>query len=122
MLGFVSEPSTPKGEVQAPEADLLPLEPLGERDQVLERAAEPVEAPDDQGVAGPRHLEREGEAGPLGPGAADPVLVDLLAAGGGERVALQGQVLVVGRDPGVADQHGTRLRGQEPVGAGGFRA
>src|SRR3954469_14236937 len=46
------QPAAARGGVerllQAPEADLLPLEPLGERDQVLERAAEPVAAPDDQ--------------------------------------------------------------------------
>src|SRR3954447_1653758 len=79
------QPAAARGGVerllQAPEAGLALLEPLGERDQVLERAAEPVEAPDDQGVAGPRPLQRQREARPFGPGAADPVLVDLLAAG-----------------------------------------
>jgi hypothetical protein len=43
--------------------------------------------------------------GPLGAGAAELVLVDLLATGLGEGVVLEVEVLVAGADASVADDH-----------------
>ncbi len=60
-----------------------------ERDDVRERAPEPIELPDHERVAGAQHLEGAAEAGSVGDGPAAHVLVDALAAGQGQRVALQ---------------------------------
>jgi hypothetical protein len=71
---------------------------------------EPVELGDDEGVAGAAGGERLAESGPVAAGAGksmvdvDPARLD---AEPGEGVALCGEVLAVGGDPRVADQHGT---------------
>jgi hypothetical protein len=73
-------------------------------DQVAEGAAEPVELPHDQGVAGAELVHDGGELGPVGAGAAGPVDKDPVAAGLGEGVDLEVGVLVGGGDAGVAEQ------------------
>ena len=50
------------------------------------------------------------------------VLEEALAAGGDERVALEGEVLVGRRDPGVAEQHGVVLLGRRGVAERSRRA
>ena len=80
------------------------MELLGPRDEVLERSAESIEAPHDQGVPGAKVGKRVVKARALG-GAARGVFEDPFAASLRERVALEVEGLVVGGDPGVADQH-----------------
>ena len=48
------------------QANSLGLQPTNQLDEVTERTADPIEFPDDQGVARPHVVERLGEAGPLG--------------------------------------------------------
>ncbi len=74
--------------------------------QVLQRAPQPVQPPHDEGVAGPKEGERLVQPRPLRPGAADRVGEQAPAAGLLERVALQVERLLLGRDPGVPHEHG----------------
>jgi len=67
-------------------------------------AAEPVELPDDQGVAGPQLVEDLLEGGAVGAGAAGGLSEHPIAAGGSEGVDLELGVLVGGGDAGVAEQ------------------
>jgi hypothetical protein len=60
--------------------------------------------PDDQGVAGPELVEDLGEDGPVGAGAAGGLGEHPMAAGSGEGVDLELEVLVGGGDAGVAKQ------------------
>ena len=98
---------------EASQSDAPGAEVFGPGDEVLERAAEAVEAPHDQGVADAKVGKRVMKARSLG-GAARGVLEDPLAADLGERVALEVERLVVGGDPGVADQH--RFVSRNPSG------
>jgi len=77
-------------------------------------ASEPVELGDHKGVAGPAGGEGLAQAGALAVGAGDAV-VDVdpvgLHAEGGKGLALRGQVLPTGADPGIADlDRGSRFR------------
>ena len=64
---------------------------VGDGQHVLDRAAEPVELPDDEGVTGAQVAERGAQAGPVSGGlpGAGLLLVDPAASGGAEVVALQ---------------------------------
>jgi hypothetical protein len=73
-------------------------------DQVAQGAAEPVEFPDDQGVAGPQLVEDLGEGGPVGAGAAGGLGEHSIAAGTLQAVDLELWLLVGGGDPGIAVQ------------------
>ena len=90
---------------QALEAD----PPLGQGghhlDQVLERAAQAIEPPDDEGVPFPEIGEDVLQDGPLGLRATGRFLVDLAAAGLLQRIELQVEGLFPGRDPGIANIH-----------------
>lgn len=71
--------------------------------------------PDDEHIAFSEGLKRclQTRSAPGGP--ADLVFEELFAAGGLQGVPLQVEVLVVGQDPGIADEHFcfyTRLRGR----------
>src|SRR5512147_1712080 len=72
---------------------------------VLERAPQPVELPDDEGIAGPEEGERFGQSDAFVLGTAGDVGEELPAAGLLERVLLEIEVLVLGRDTRVADEH-----------------
>jgi hypothetical protein len=75
---------------------------------VQQGAAEPVEAGDLERVAGAQQLHDEVEPRPGRPRAAGDVDVDVALGNAGtqERVDLVVGVLIGGRDPRVADQHG----------------
>jgi hypothetical protein len=83
---------------------------LGDLEQVAGRARQAVEARDHDHVALARLVEQAGQLRPVALGAGDLLLVDAPAAGLLEHGALQGEVLVVGADPGVADEHGGTCR------------
>ena len=66
-------------------------------------APEPIELPDDQGIAGTKMREGLRQAGPLGAGARSAVLEDLPAARGLEGILLQVEALILGADARIAD-------------------
>ncbi len=76
-------------------------------DQVLDRAAQAVEPPDHQLVAGARIRQGRGQSRPFAAGTRARYLVGMdvigVAARGQQGVALQVQRLFVGRDARVAD-------------------
>ena len=77
---------------------------LDEADQMHQRAAEAIEPPDDQGIAGLKYSQSGIEAGTrmLGTGN-PPILKDRCAARTTERIVLQVEVLLVRRDAGVTN-------------------
>src|SRR5450755_996982 len=89
---------------QRSERDLALLEVGDDVDQVAQAAAEAVQAPDHQRVAGEEVLQAgvELRAGSDRPG--PDVLVDALAAVVLERVELEREVLRAGADARIADQ------------------
>ena len=73
-------------------------------DQMPQGPAEPVEFPDDQGVAGAQLIQDLDEGGAVGAGAAGGLGEHPVAAGVLEGVDLELGVLVGGGDAGVAEQ------------------
>ena len=90
---------------QRAQADALLAHGLDGLDQLLERARQAIQLPDHQRVALAHVAECRLELGPLTLRAGGLLLVDLGAPGRGERIQLQGEILLLGRDPGVADEH-----------------
>ena len=92
------------------EADAAQAQVLGRGDQMPKVAAEAIELPEHQGVAGLEGLQACQQAGPGVVSAGCEILVDALLcnAGGEHCVALRGERLaaVALRNPDVADQHG----------------
>jgi hypothetical protein len=56
----------------------------------------PIKPPHDELIAAARHLQGERQTRPRRFGAADAILIEAGAAGPGQRVALQVEILVVG--------------------------
>jgi hypothetical protein len=75
--------------LQAPEPDAAVGEAGDGVDQVPQGAAEAVEFPDDQGVAGPQLVQELGEGGAVAAGAAGGLGEDPVAAGSREGVDLE---------------------------------
>jgi hypothetical protein len=71
---------------------------------VAQRAAEAVELPDHQGVAGAELVQELREGGPVGAGAASGFGEDPVAAGALQGVDLEVGLLVGGGDASVAEQ------------------
>ena len=90
---------------EADEFDLHGPKPLDDLNQVRDAAAEPVEAPHDEGVVGAKNLEEAFELRPLLDAPGSVIGVDAVAAGVLEGCDLQFRVLVDGGDAGVADAH-----------------
>ncbi len=91
--------------IEDDEVDLLGLQLLGQRHQMLERAPEAVELRDDELVAlarDPQGLVQLGTTGELAAGFVDE---NLVAAGRVEGVVLAVRVLIAGGNPPVADPH-----------------
>jgi hypothetical protein len=72
-------------------------------DEMPQGAAEAVEFPDDQGVAGAQLVEDLLEGGPVGAGAAGRFGEHPMAAGGSEGVDLELGLLVGSGDAGIAE-------------------
>jgi hypothetical protein len=80
-------------------------QPLGDLEQVAGRAGQAVEAVDHDDIALAYLLEQAVQLRPVAPCSRDLLLVDALAAGLFQGGALQREVLVVGADPSIADEH-----------------
>ena len=74
--------------------------------QVLNTPAKPVQLPDNKSVALAQGFLRLDETGTFGAASADLVLENLLAAGLGQGFDLHIEILILGGDASVADQHG----------------
>ena len=74
-------------------------------DELPHRAGEPVELPDDQGVAAAHEVKRGLELGPVALGAGCLLGEGLLAAASLEGVELERGVLILRGDAGVADEY-----------------
>jgi len=74
-------------------------------DQLLHRTGQTVELPDDQRVAAAREFEGVVQGRPIRDRTRHLFGENPLAPCFGERVPLQGEILVDGRNPRVADQH-----------------
>jgi hypothetical protein len=90
--------------LEAAESDARVGQPGDGVDQVPQGAAEAVQFPDDQGVAGPELVQHLLEGGAVGPGAAGGLGEHSIAAGGSEGVDLELGLLVGGGDAGIAEQ------------------
>ena len=87
---------------EAEQLDFKGMKALDEVDQVGDAAAEPVEAPDDEGVVGAQGIEEAVELGALAAAAGSVIGIDAVAAGVLQGIDLQLRVLVSGGDAGVA--------------------
>lgn len=103
---------------EAGELDLEFVQAVDQVDEVLDAAAEAVEFPDDDLVAGAQLVDHALELGAVRGGSGGVLLVDPFAPGLLQCVALQGGILVVRADPGVSDPHVSIVR--EPVAYKGF--
>ena len=83
-----------------PDADAAGVQVVGDGEDFLDGAAEPVELPDDERVTGAQVVERGGQALAVGGGlaSADLLGVDPAAPGLGQGVVLQLGLLGVGGD------------------------
>ena len=88
---------------EAPELDALLVQLADQIDKLLDRAAQPVELPDDQGVALTQHFERFAQARTVCPCAAHLILEDLLASGLGQGFTLQLKVLILRGNARITD-------------------
>ena len=89
--------------LQAAESDAAVGQAGDGVDQVAEGAAEAVQFPDDQGVAGPQLVQELLEGGSVGAGAAGGLGEHPVAAGALEGVDLEVGLLVGGGDAGIAE-------------------
>jgi hypothetical protein len=97
--------------LEAAEADAAVGQTGDGVDQVPEGAAEAVELPDDERVAGTQLVQDLGEGGAVGAGTAGGLDKHPIAAGGLQRVDLKLGLLVGGGDPGIAKEmsHGATV-------------
>src|SRR5215213_3900450 len=87
-------------------------------DQLLHRARQAVKLPNDHRIAAARKFEGIMQSGPIRHRARQLLGENSPAARFGERVPLQGQILVYGRYAGIADQH--RFRKDMASNGSGF--
>jgi hypothetical protein len=86
------------------------VELFGQTDDFGDRAAEAVELPDDQGVAGVEAVQGGSKAGAVVAAGADRLDEQPSAPVGHQGVELQAGVLVGGRDPGIGEATGVPVR------------
>jgi hypothetical protein len=91
-----------QGLVQALEPDAVSAQRADDSDQVGQGPGQPVQARDDQGVAGPQVVQTGGQLGPVGVLARELVGEDAEAARLGQGVLLAVEQLAGGADPGVS--------------------
>src|SRR5258706_3908307 len=91
--------------LQAFETDILLTQVRDGGDELLECAPEPVQSPDDQRIPGSQVVHGFLQAGTLCLGTAHRIGEDLLTTCLLERVGLQIERLILGRDAGVTYQH-----------------
>ena len=94
---------------QATKPDISQPQFLDGFDQLLHRPRQAVELPDNNGVATPREFERVVKGWAIRDRSRNLLGENLPASRLGQRVPLQGQVLVDGRNPRIADQHALRM-------------
>jgi hypothetical protein len=92
------------GLLEAAEPDAAVSEAGDDVDQVAQGAAEAVQFPDDDGVAGAQLVRDLGEDGPVAAGAAGGLGEHPIAPRSGEGVDLELGLLVGGGDAGIAEQ------------------
>jgi hypothetical protein len=92
--------------VKRPQAGFRLLQLLGDLQQTTCRSGQPVETRHDHHITGTKLIEHPSQFRTTAPRARGFLLVDPLAADILERRALPGEILVLGRDAGVADEHG----------------
>ena len=90
--------------LEGAEVDAVALEALQQAHELVGRAAQPVEAPDHEGVAAAEMREGVSEAGPIGACAGRAVLEGAVATGCCEGIALEVEPLILRGYPGIADQ------------------
>src|SRR3546814_6302839 len=73
-------------------------------DKVAHRAAEPIELPHHQRVAGAQIGQRLGKTGPVGPSTRSLIVENTIASCPLQSVMLERELLVGGGDPRIADQ------------------
>ena len=94
---------------QAAKPDISQPQFLDCFDQLLHRPRQAVELPHNQRVAAPREFERVVKGWAIRDRARHLLGENLPASRLGQRVPLQGKILVNGRNPRVADQHALRM-------------
>src|SRR5439155_20778610 len=94
--------ATGEGAGEDAHADAAFVQILGDGQDVFDRPAEAVEFPDAERVAGSQVVQCRGEAGAVSGAGGDLLLEDAAAAGLGEGVALELEVLAVGGHAGQA--------------------
>ena len=93
-----------QGLVQGPESDAALAKSGDDRDQILQRPAEPIQRGHHEGVPRAQVVQAAPQLFALDVLAGLLVREDFLASGRGERVELAVEQLPCGRDPGVADE------------------
>jgi hypothetical protein len=101
--------------LQAPEPDPSVGEPGDHVDQVPQRPAQPIQLPDDQGVAGSQLVQDLLEDEAVAAGAASGLGEHSVAAGVVEGVDLKLRLLVGGRDAGIAEQLSHAIGGRRTL-------
>jgi len=94
---------------QAPKADFSQPERFERLNQLLHGTREAVELPNDDRVARSREFERVAQGGSIRHRSRRLLDKKLRASGFRQRVLLQRQILVEGRNPRVADQNALRM-------------
>lgn len=89
---------------QAPEMYVPRFKPIHKIHEALDAAPQAIELPDHQRVPSTQMGKRLVETGSSRPSTAGFFREDTLAAGLLEGIELQGQILVLGRDPGIPDR------------------
>jgi hypothetical protein len=95
---------------QAAKRDIFQPQFLNGFDQLLHRTRQAIELPYDQRIAAARKFQRVAQGWPIRNRARQLLGENLTASRFIERVPLQGEILINGRNPRVADQHPFRWR------------
>ncbi len=94
--------------LQAAQSHLGGFETFHQLDEVLERAAQTVQPPNDDGITGTQYVHERGQTDAIRLGAAHRILENALASCSLQSIPLQVEVLVISRYPSVANQHGDK--------------